>query len=78
MTQQNTRPDRTDAEPNTQRSGSDTVSAANNPTSPGGPSPRPQEGFSGSEHGGSDTASAAAMSSGDKDSSDRTDAEPNT
>jgi len=55
--------------PNTEASGSDTLSAARNPASPVGQSPRPNEGFSGAGRGGSDTASAAAMASGTAGSS---------
>lgn len=62
MNQNNDRSDQFGAKPSSQGSGSDTASAAKNPTSPVGASPKPQDSFSGSGHGGSDTASAAAMS----------------
>ena len=65
MTQQNNRPDPADEQSKTQGSGSDTVSAAQNPTSPVGQSPQAREDMSDAEHGGSDTASAAGMSSDD-------------
>src|SRR5215212_7668280 len=56
----------------THGSGSDTVSAAHNPTSPVGQSPKPQDGAQGSASGGaggsrgsgSDTASAAGLAGG--------------
>jgi ElaB/YqjD/DUF883 family membrane-anchored ribosome-binding protein len=65
MSEQKSNQNQAGGNPNAEASGSDTVSAARNPVSPVGQSPRPNEGFSSSGRaGGSDTASAAAMASG--------------
>jgi len=68
MTEHKNQSEQSGGKPNPQGSGSDTVSVAKNPTSPVGQSPKPHEGSSGASTGshgsGSDTASAAGLSSG--------------